>query len=139
MGAWDVTIFGNDDAVDWTYEFVEEEDNKLSFVSFTLDEVFDTPEDEYIEIEQASYALAAADVLARLKGQFYDRNEYTEQVDKWVAKHPMAPGKTLVSKALKTIDRVLGPESELNELWKETDDYAAWCSELEKLKIRLSG
>ncbi|PTX97463.1 hypothetical protein DB346_20935 [Verrucomicrobia bacterium LW23] len=139
MRAWDATVFGNDNAVDWTYEFVEEENNQLSFISYTLDEVLDAPKGEFIEAEQGCYALAAADVVARMLGRTGIRNEYTKNVDDWVAKHKITPGKTVVSKARKAVDRVSGEDSELHQLWEDSGELHLWTAELDGLRQRLAG
>src|SRR5438034_799241 len=96
MGAWDVDSFDNDTACDWA-ERLEEEDG-LSLVTATLDRILDsTP--EYIDAWDAAKALAAAEVVARLQGNFGVRNAYTETVDKWVSTQTVVPSPEFAQKA----------------------------------------
>jgi hypothetical protein len=36
-----------------------------------------------------------------------------------------------------SIERILGPDSELRELWEETDEFAEWQANLEQLRSAL--
>jgi len=62
MGAWGVLAFDNDEANDWAYDLVEADD--LSLVESAFDMV--AAADDYLEAPDASNALAACEVLARL-------------------------------------------------------------------------
>ncbi len=95
------------------------------------------PESEYIEAPEAQMAVAAADVLARLKGDSGQLDAYTESVDQWVKNHPMTPPEILVRKARSVLDRIQGKNSELRELWEESPDYSKWVASLDALKQRL--
>lgn len=88
MGAWANDPFGNDTAMDWVYGLEDADD--LSLIEATLQTVLDAG-DEYLEAPAGDEAIAAADVIARLRGRFYNRNSYTESVDSWVAAHPIKP------------------------------------------------
>jgi len=65
MGAWSYESFGNDDACDWIAQL--EEHNDLGFVESTLDAVLAVG-DDYLEAPEACEAIAAAKVVARLRG-----------------------------------------------------------------------
>jgi hypothetical protein len=65
MGAWGVLAFDNDDAADWAYDFAEADD--LSLVESAFDTVAEA--EDYLEAPEASNALAACEVLARLNGK----------------------------------------------------------------------
>jgi hypothetical protein len=134
MGAWDHTAFGNDDACDWGSDLSAQDD--LSFVEEALERVLDTGED-YLEAPEASEAIAAAEVVARLQGHFGNRDAYTEPVDEWVAAHPTVVSTELARKAQAALDRVLQPPSELVELWEESDSYQAWVEAVNELKGRI--
>jgi hypothetical protein len=61
----------------------------------------------------------------------------TEAAREAFDRHPDWPEtEALVSAASKVIDRVLR-QSELRELWEETDDFHKWRSEMDALKARL--
>jgi hypothetical protein len=135
MGAWGTGTFDNDTACDWGYDL--EESNDLSLVAAAFAEVLDSDED-YLDQNAACNALAACEVLARLKGNWGVRNPYTEAVDKWVEDHPQTPPPALVARGNAAIDRVLGDDSELRELWDEGDD-GEWLAAVEDLRRRLNG
>src|SRR5262245_35612917 len=113
MGAWGTGIFDNDTACDWAYELEEASD--LSLIEGALDKVLNVGA-EYLDATEAEEALAAAETIARLKGNWGIRNSYTETMDKWVETTRMAPPKALVEKALDVIERALSEPSELLEL-----------------------
>ena len=116
MGAWGPGTFENDAAVDWTYELAAEDDLRLVLVAITGALGVG---DGYLDAGLGAEALAACEVVARLKGNWGRRNAYTETVDAWVLDHPEDPPEMLVDGALAVIDRVTRPPSELLELWEE--------------------
>ena len=118
MGTWDADSFQNDAASDWAFE--QESAPDLGHVSKTLLDVVKTG-DDYLEVDEGQEALAAAEVVARLKGNWGRRDPYSEPVDKWVQNHPQTPSDDLVELALRAIDRVKSEPSELLELWDESE------------------
>ncbi len=103
MGAWDTDAFGNDTACDWAYSL--EGSGDLSLVESTIDRVLATGSD-YLEAPEAEEALAAAEVIARLQGNWGIRNVYSEPVDTWVERTQLKPSPNLVRKAHAIIDRI---------------------------------
>jgi len=134
MGAWDHTSFGNDDACDWGGDLRSH--NDLSFVEATLDAVLDAGE-EYLEAPEASEAIAAAEVIARLQGRSGTRDAYTESVDEWVAAHPLTVPPELARKARSALDRILAEPSELHDLWAESEHFAQWKAAVTELRNRI--
>lgn len=134
MGTWGELAFDNDTANDWAYGL--DEVNDLSLVEAAIGELEDAG-DEYLDQDIACNALAACEVLARLNGNFGYRNAYTEKVDDWVAAHPTKPETALLQRADKGIQRVLGDNSELRELWEE-EDSDSWRKSVEDLRQRLT-
>ena len=116
MGAWSADTFGNDTACDWAFKLDEVDD--LGLVRQTLEAVLNVGED-YLDSDLASEALAACEVIARLKGKPGLQNPYTEQVDKWVESHRISVPENVTQIALVVIDRILTSPSELLELWEE--------------------
>lgn len=133
MGAWGTGIFENDTACDWAYGLKDVED--LSLIENALDAVF---EEEYVESDIACEALAAMETLARLKGNGDVKNSYTETVDMWVSSVHLTVSSELLDKANKALTMILGSSSELQELWAESEEFAAWLKELESLKTRMN-
>ncbi|MGE3820890.1 MAG: DUF4259 domain-containing protein [Isosphaeraceae bacterium] len=135
MGAWGVLAFDNDTANDWAYDLEDVDD--LSLVESALEEV-EASEGDYLESDLASQALAACEVLARLQGRPGYTNAYTEKVDAWVASHPQVPSAELLARASTVMDRILGEDSELRELWEEGEGDQ-WRASVEELRQRLLG
>jgi hypothetical protein len=134
MGAWGPNAFQNDAACDWAYALETAVD--LTPVVEVLEAVLATP--DYLDAELASEGLAACEVLARLQGRWGVRDAYTEAVDIWVIAHRLAPPLELVKHALAVVDRVLGPDSELRELWDEAGE-SQWIEAVADLRARLAG
>ena len=82
-------------------------------------------------------ALAAIEVLARLRGHPGESTPYTEAADAWVASTQVKPYAELVGQAVAVISRITGPDSELNELWEESDEYGAWRASVADLLSRV--
>jgi Domain of unknown function (DUF4259) len=133
MGAWSHEPFGNDDANDWAYELDEAED--LSYVEAALDAVLET--DGYLEAPEASCAVAAVEVIAKLLGKGTQSDAYTEKVDDWVARVGAKPPRALLEKAQRALERIRGEQSELKELWHE-GDAAEWEASLSSLHAAVS-
>jgi hypothetical protein len=136
MGAWSIDAFGNDDAADWAQELEEAED--LSLIEEAIDAVLGVGTD-YLEAPEAAVAVAAIEVLARLGGSPGETSAYSEAADEWVARQQAKPGTELIDKAQAAIARILADDSELSELWQESEDHDAWRAGLEALGSRLSG
>lgn len=133
MGAWGAEIFENDDACDFVNEVVSS--NDLARVEEALNSV--TTTDGYLEAPPASEGLAAADVVARLRGRWGNRDEYTKPLDGWVERIKLTPPDKLVEMARITVQRVRTAPSELLELWQEGDP-SEWLAALDELAERLS-
>lgn len=135
MGTWGITSFENDAANDWKYGLSDCDD--LTLIEDTLDNVLEL-DDEYLEAPDAEEAIAAIEVLARLKGNWGERSAHTEEADAWVERVKLLPDRALVEKAVKVINRILGENSELAVLWEESDEFDAWKNSIEDLKARVS-
>ncbi len=134
MGTWGNDPFGNDTACDWALELEEVDD--LSLIEEAIQRVLDVG-NESLEAGVSDAAIAAADTLARLKGNFYAENSYTEAVDQWVTDHPIHPPAALVGAAIRAVDRILTAPSELLELWEASPEVENWKQQMTALKERL--
>lgn len=135
MGAWSEETFGNDRACDWVGEFLS--DPSLVAVREAVELVCDN--DDYLESDEAQDCLAACEVIARLQGKWGVRDSYSEDLDQWIEDNPTAVPEELKDLASAAIDRILGPESELQQLWDEGDGYEAWHAAVEGLRERVGG
>jgi hypothetical protein len=135
MGAWDVDSFGNDTACDWSYGLEEVKD--LAYVEKTLDAVLRYG-NKPVPADEAECAVAAAEVVARLKGNWGIENSYSETTDTWVRSHPQNPPAALVAKAVAVLERIVVEPSELLELWQEGEGDG-WLDSVAELKGRVAG
>ena len=134
MGTWGAGPLENDTAVDWMYGLGEVAD--LSLIEGTLDRALAIGND-YLEAADAEEAIAAAEAVARLLGNFGVRNDYTRTMDDWVSWMPEKPSLELLTKAWRMVARVQQPPSELLELWARSDEPEAWSRSLADLTVRL--
>ncbi|MEO7495324.1 MAG: DUF4259 domain-containing protein [Massilia sp.] len=132
MGAWAMDAMGNDDAADWAYDLENCAD--LSLVEAALDDAL-TDDVDYLEAPEASVAIAAIEVIARLQGH---QGIEHEALDAWVKEHPLVPGPALVEKAQQAIARILGENSELKDLWQESENFGAWTASINELAARVA-
>ncbi|WP_373987358.1 DUF4259 domain-containing protein [Duganella sp. BuS-21] len=135
MGTWSVDAFGNDYAQDWAEDL--HETSNLDAVADTLNTVLDSGAE--LEAPFAAEALAAIEVLARLQGKGGPKTEDSAAIDEWVEarKAKAKPRADLAEKALRAIERILAPDSELRQLWEESEHYADWRASVEDLRTRL--
>ena len=134
MGAWSEDAFGNDTACDWAGDFCD--DPSMDRVVQALNEVF---ADDYIDSDVGAEALAACEVIARLQGHFGYQNAYTEDIDAWCKGFGERPTEEHKDLAVRVIERLLGEDSELQELWDEDGENQDWHQEMESLRARITG
>ena len=108
MGAWGSGSFENDTASDWAFGL--EGVNDTSLIESTLEKVIGVGA-EYLQAPDAEEGLAAAETVARMKGQRGARNSYTEPMDRWVERLNWRPSSELVRKAVVVVDRILSEPS----------------------------
>lgn len=124
MGAWGHKTFENDDASDWLYEL--EESSDLSVIENAL-----TFEDTYIEAPDACNALAAAEILLAIAGK--PHSELPENAAAWVAENTHLNSAPLFPVAAASLAKVLSDNSELKELWEETEEFASWKDDVKEI------
>ena len=134
MGAWSEETFGNDTACDWVGDFLEEPG--IAKVNQTLEAV--VAEQDYLDSDVACEALAACEVIARLKGNWGRKDPYSEKLDRWIESNSQEIPAELVSKAGAVIAKILGEKSELVELWDEGGRNEVWHGKVNDLAKRVS-
>ena len=136
MGTWSHEPFGNDTANDWAYDLEGQKD--FSLVAKTIQGVLDNGAD-YLDSDLAVEAVAAAEVLAKALGRGTQADAYTQKVDAWLKSVPARPSPELLSAAQAALTRILGPDSELRELWEDSDDFGNWESSIRALRSAIGG
>lgn len=134
MGCWAIDSFGNDDAADWLGDLIEAKD--LSPARRTVSDLLS--EDGYLDAPFATEALAAIEVVAAALGRPTGTAQSQEKLMTWIAKVKPVADTSLVSDSARAIERILGPDSELRELWEESDEFAEWQANVEKLRSALT-
>ena len=133
MGAWGSGHFENDAACDWVCDLEDYDD--LSLVEATIVKAIEA---ESPDASVACEALAAVEVIARLRGNWGVRNEDSEEVDEWVEAHSgLAVPDALVAQSVQALDAVLDETSELRELWAESDELDEWSAKVLELRVRV--
>ena len=135
MGAWSEDTFGNDTACDWIGTFLD--DPGLDPVKSAIDEVINN--DDYLDSDEACDCLAACEVIARLQGNWGLRDAYSEDLDNWIEANPTTVPDDLMRSADSAIEKNLGPDSELTELWDEDGRNDKWHSAMDDLRERVRG
>ena len=135
MGTWGPGIFDNDKAADWALGVAESTD--ISLVEATIEKALEES-NEYLNASIAMEALAAIEVVARLAGNWGERNEHTSPADKWVEANTFEISDSLLDNCKIAIDRIIGSNSELNDNWQgQKDYYAQWKQAVIDLKKRI--
>ena len=133
MGAWGVGIYDNDDAADWAGDL---SGRGIDAVEEALDEALVSG---YLEAPEGARALAAADVVARLRSGGGEVSPYAENVATWVREHPAPPPAGLVDKAIRAVARVRDGDSELLDLWTDAGEALdQWLAVLADVEARLA-
>jgi hypothetical protein len=133
MGTWALHSFANDDAGDLVGDLIEGTD--LSPVHEAIERVRSTA--GYLEAPEAQQGIAASEVIALVLGHASAASQAEEELTAWVARIKPSVNATVVSQAVQVVDRVLAPDSELRELWEESDEFNAWQTDVRALRARL--
>ena len=123
MSAWDTTAFGNDPAADWAIDLLEAKEP----VAFLRRTFLLAKDGRYLDNEDGSQIVAAAAVVAAARGHV--PQGLPENVADWL-KGKETTFQPLAPTALAALRRVTGEESELKDLWQESDDFAAWKADV---------
>jgi hypothetical protein len=135
MGAWSHEPFGNDTACDWSHGVLASSD--LSLIEAAIDAVLAVG-NQYLEATDAEEAIGAMEVLAKLRGKDTQLDGYTAGIDAWVRTVAIPPPAPLLAKALAALAKVLSHDSELRELWDDSDAATEWRASMAMLRAALS-
>ncbi len=133
MGAWGMKAFENDGAGDFFAELAHADGGEMSI----LMESFDDLDNSYVEVDEGQRAIAAAAIILFQSGGSDDHLSDSER--KWVVANPMPEAKAMVPAAIAALEVIVsdGDQSELYELWEESDDFEEWLGEVNGLKAEL--
>ncbi len=131
MGAWGSASFENDDACDWIADLREK---GVVAIRAALRKVADATAGEYIEVPDASVAVAAAEVVAANRDGL--TSSLAADVDVWLHANKGVLLPADVELACRAARRVLA-SSELRQLWDDNGPHNPWHSNMVNLISRL--
>ena len=120
MGAWGAGPFENDDALDFLGELSELPADELVG---RLESALTLPAEGYLELQEASAAIAAAGLISIARGAAFDSLD--EQVMELAHTDAVQNSMRLRDPALAALARVTGESSEWQALWSESESSAA--------------
>jgi hypothetical protein len=134
MGAWDTGIFDDDTAIDVLASL------SLADPIEQINEWFGNVEDsDYLEYTDGQCILVSGAVIdAALNGTLYRCDDEETLATVVSVVKDKDPG-SLKATALRHLQRILGENSELRELWEENDDlFPVWRQNVEGIIERLT-
>lgn len=136
MGAWGFGSFENDTALDWVGDFADGPSLRLLIDAFRphADDLADIPEDEVWDEDACPTAVAAAEVVAAMRGHAHP--DFPEELVKWVQQNRAAADARLVKQAINAVTSAR--QSELfRSCFFDDDGIKAWETEVDDLLRRL--
>jgi hypothetical protein len=128
MSAWGTGTFENEDAQDFLGKLHAKASDDLRQI------LTQAAESDYLEAPDASVSVAAAEVIAALKGA--PTQPLPREISDWLSKAPAMPI-DLNDLASRAVQRVR-LNSELKDLWLEANGLNEWSATLRDLEQRLS-
>lgn len=127
MGTFGIGIFENDAALDWLGSFNSRKTLKA------LEKTLNTYEQSKDKIG-AEEVLACCEVIAAIMG--YPSDELDPEIEEWSDKQRKKLDEKLIHRAIVAVESI-STKSELNELWKESNEHKDWLAVQVKLIARL--
>lgn len=116
MGIWGHGSFENDGALDWLAKL---EADGIEAIR----EALQPNTDQYIEVDDASYVIAAAEVVATVRG--HGAEDLPDKITAWIESNVSSIADEDVALARKAVARIR-ESSELQELWADHGPENAW-------------
>ncbi|MGB8646467.1 MAG: DUF4259 domain-containing protein [Anaerolineae bacterium] len=130
MGFWGVNNFENDDAVEWLNDLASSPNPRL--IPYTLKIITDNG-GEFLEALDCCNALAAAEVVAALKG--FPAPRMPEDLQVWIEGRP-APDPEWVQLAMQAAAEIRAA-SQLQQVWDDAGYTVHWRAVVDNLIARL--
>ncbi len=137
MGAWGYGHFEDDSALDFMAD-IEESSNPKKVIGNTFEKAIAA---DYIESDEGTaVVVAAAYVDGQINGTKFSGGDQAEplSVDTFANRHRDVDLSDLRKNAVQALNKVLGENSELKELWEENEeDFPLWKQGIQLLIKRL--
>ena len=132
MGAWGADSFENDDAADWLGDFCDKPDK--TFIVSALSQISEMSADDYLEASDCCAGIAAAEIMAALKGS--PNSNLSDEAKSCVSQLKFTVDQNLTILAVNAMERIR-TNSELKELWDESESPDEWYDAMGNLIERL--
>ena len=94
-------------------------------------------QNEQLEAPEEQIALAAIEIIAALKGKPSD--DLPEELKEWIKNNRDTKiDESMTSQSQNAIARILDNNSEIKELWEESDEYDKWVESVKDLERRIA-
>ena len=136
MAAWAEGAFDNDDAAGWAAQFDgADQETGLRLIEDALRQAAQASPDGYLDSDPGAQAVAAAELLTCVAGQPVPVTPYNESAIRWAGQASPHAAASLAALAIRAVERVTGPRSELASLWDEAG--TSWRASMTNLASRL--
>ncbi len=133
MGTWEAGSFGNDGALDWTAEFLE--DPSEDVLRETLDAVIQAESRYDAGTFECECAVAAAEVVAAAAGK--PSAHLPDELAAWLEQEKPKVDRKLIDLAKRSVARVR-TDSEMLECWDDSPSASQWHAAMDDLAARLA-
>jgi hypothetical protein len=142
MGAWGHGSFENDTAGDWIWglqplkkSLLGKLKHPFAYPSSAINKLLES--DLYIDAPEGEEAIAAAECFAAAQGN--PPSDPPEELGNWLASlEGTRPEPDMIERAKQALFKVRSDEqSELRQLWQESEHYESWQDSIDDLTTRL--
>lgn len=132
MGTWGYDHFENDGALDFLDRLIAQD--TLTPVEEAFYAILSL--DDYIDVDYGEEAVAAAEVVALLRGN--PRKSLPEPLTEWHQSHQLPVNDALTAQAIQSVEKAIDPEvSEFRQLREEGEGPSDWYTNIIDLLNRL--
>ena len=130
MGTWGIETFEDDIAVDWLEDLFDS--HPVAFLRHCLD----LTGHDYLGHVACIGIVCSSEMIHGLLCE--PRSGMPEQAYEWLREHANLDAQPFVADAITGLGRVLGPSSEMRELWEDDGErFELWRSRVQDLVERL--
>jgi hypothetical protein len=131
MGTWGTGSFENDQALDWLAELMETNDLSLLEESLVIKDI-----QSYLDVNIAIDIIVACEIVAALLNKSSEK--LPNDAKKWIKKNNNLDAMCLVAKCKNGLSRIVAKNSEIKELWEESDSFGEWMTKIKELTSRIN-
>jgi len=130
MGSWGLGTFEDDIACDWLEDL--QESDPIAF----FEQCLDLSDHQYVEFLACVGVVCTAEIIHSLISE--PRTGLPEAAHQWLGEHRRLNILPFIPDAIAGLRRVMGPDSEMRELWEDNDAmHCDWMIQMRDLVKRL--